>query len=194
MWFFWSIRQLPRFNVWLRGPQILALVVFLLFEGQVGTALGIEIFALKTAAAAMWLAATCFVISRAESPQWPEVTVTAIMFALICVVIALPDERAIMVLVTGVFAVTLFFLLGIPFLFEPDERAQLPFRWLGVEGMQSAAFGLLAARETLFLAVALWAMAALSVLDWLLWITLGRIALYYFYEWLMILLWAARER
>lgn len=190
MWFWWSLRQLPRFDAIRWGPFLAAPLFFALFEGAGGRVFGIEIFALKTALLTTWMISACFYAWRALTLRREAEVASALYILLFGSALLMPSEQSLMLFAVG-FHVAQTALVGlIPVIFNPEEYPRLPYRWLRVEETFAAGHTLLLVREIAAVTVSYWVALQLSPLDWLLWISVGRIALYYLYEWLMTLLFA----
>lgn len=194
MWFFRAIEFLPRPTFFGLAPQLAMLAVWLLFETRNPTLFGLPV-------SPLWLALAAFaalhfaqrlpdalakgrVVTGGRSAAWATVVVAGAALAASAFV---TEPR---LLQTGWLvgrSIFVFVFLSMLLFYDDGDIAQLPFRWAGEHPFARAALWITAVRFALELTVTSWLMVRSSLVDWVFFVTLGRIAMYYLFEWITIL-------
>ena len=117
----------------------------------------------------------------------PIIAFAVLFFTLAVAASVAPVDRVVQmgwVIATLIYAALLTFSVMI---FTPKELARLPFRWASEHPTAQSAMWLTAIRYSAVVAGASAIMVFGTVEDWVLFITFGRLAIWYFFDWVIIL-------
>lgn len=194
MWFFRAIEHLPRPSVIGLAPTLAMLAVWGLFEDTAPALFGRPVLPLWLALAtyfALTLAARLpSLLARGDPRSGSRRALTLVATALVLVVAAgaLVTEPWLLQIgwIVGWLGYAgLFVLLLVTA--GPDDVALMPFRWASEHPFAREAMWIVAVRlATVALLVSL-VTAHGSLTEWVFTISLGRIALFYLFEWITIL-------
>jgi len=193
MWFFRSFSYLPRPTFQGLAPWLAIFIVFWLFQDEAPTVrryqlspLGLAVF---SGLALLHARNFPSVIRRSKEkglgylPVLPIVPITVLagwgVFA----------GQDISIQIGWAIGYTGFAALVAVAVFSsgPDELADLPFRWASDHPLAQSAMRLTVVRLALEAAGATTIMIYGSVEDWVLFVSLGRLALWHFFDWIIIL-------
>lgn len=192
MWIFQSVEMLPRPTLQRLMPSLAMIVVWFLFHG-----LQPEIFGHPVQA--IWLAIGVQAVLGLAN-RIPNVLGVAgvnrkfllgLVVAFSGFVIAgmfFDDPKVIQVgWLVGWLVYTAAF-AAIPALASDDYVAEMPFRWASTHPFARQALWITSVRFALVALGASWVMDEGTLTDWVLFLTLGQLVLFYLFEWVTILL------
>lgn len=194
MWFFRSIELLPRPTLMGLAPTAAMLVVWVLFEGTEPVLFGRIVLPL-------WLAlATYFsltlagrlpgLMARGHVSIGARLALRASVAICIAVIIAgglVQDPRLLQLgWIIGWIGYTALF-VGTLLVFDAEDLALMPYRWAIDHPFGREAMWIVAVRLSVVALLATWVTAYAAVTEWVLFVTLGRMALFYLFEWVTIL-------
>jgi hypothetical protein len=192
MWFFQSVELLPRPTLQRLIPSLAMIVVWFLFHGLQPEIFGHPVQAIWLAVGVQAVLGLANRVPGVLGVQGVNVKfVLGLFVAFAGFVLAgvfLHDAKVIQVgwlagwlIYTAMFA-------AVPALFSDDSISQLPFRWASTHPFARQALWITAVRFALVALGASWVMSAGSLTDWVLFLTLGQLALFYLFEWVTILM------
>lgn len=192
MWIFDSVEMLPRLTLQRLIPSLAMIVVWFLFQGLQPSILGHPVQAIWLAVgvqAVLGLANRIPGILGLPGVNMKFILGLGVAFSgFVMAGVFLEDPKVIQygwliawLVYTAAFA-------AIPAIASDDYVADMPFRWASTHSFARQALWLTAIRFALVALGASWLMNHGSLTDWVLFLTLGQLALYYVFEWITILL------
>lgn len=200
MWFFRSVEFLRRPSlVWL-APTIAMLVVWGVFEGTEPTVFGQPVLPLWLALVANFalrLAArgpSALVRARRDRSAWAIWTVLVGMVAAAIGGAFVHDPWLLqLVWLLGLLVYVANFAVAM-LVFTPEDFARMPSRWAGATPFSRLAMWLVVLRWAVVGLGASWLMVHGTETDWVLFVSLGTLALYYLFDWITVFLAITRPR
>lgn len=191
MWFFRSFSFLRRPSFRGLAPSLAFLAVYRIFKDLPLSAFGIELSALGLAVF------TALSLTFARNLPYSDARKQGFLGVLVFFVVAILllgfwatitlEERVIQtVIVIGWIAHTLSLAL-IVFTFPLEDMARLQFRWASTHPLSRMAMGIMTVRFAVEAAGASALMLYGTVGDWVLFLSVGRIFLHYFFDWITVL-------
>lgn len=193
MLFLRSFELLPRPSLSWLAPHLGMLAVWFAFEGTDPAILGHPVLPIWLACLVQVMltlarnAPTVLRRARAEGGAGP---VAAAYMAILAIVLAGGLAVSPWIIQAGwLIGWTLYTLLFTGMLrLSPQDADWMPSRWAGQSPVAQSALWLVAVRTAVFVAVASWLMARGTLTDWVLFLTLGQVALFYLFGWFTILM------
>lgn len=191
MWFFRSFSYLRRPSFRGLAPSLVFLAVYWVFKDLPLSAFGIELSALGLAVF------TALSLTLARNLPYSDARKQGFLGFLAFFVVAILllgfwatitlEERVIQTgIVIGWVAHTLCLAL-IVFTFPPEDLARINSQWASTHPMSRMAMGIVTVRFAVEAAGASALMLYGTVGDWVLFLSVGRIFLHYFFDWIIIL-------
>ncbi len=199
MWFFRAVEFLPRPTFLWVAPSVAMLVTWFLFEAHPTALFGVPLSRLGMATAAYWALSLARTYPAGASRMTELVGRPAtyglyLVFAgVLSLAVLSPDPRAIQIVWTSG-TVLWVVAVGLFVFFSPEDIPELPLRWAEDHPKAKLAVEIGLVRAAFFAMVSTLVILYGSVTDWVILMTLGRIALFYLAEWVTILfVWTAPD-
>ena len=194
MWFFRSFRYLPSPTFQWLAPRLAIFIVYWLFRDMPVAVLGAPISAVGLAVfvsiALLMARAAPYTLAQARRDGvtvWVSIFLIAILIAALLGVVA-TDDRAVQAgWLIGWLTYCAMFALVV-FAFPEEDHAKLPFHWASDHPLSGNAMRILLVRNAIEVAAASYLMAYGTLDDWVVFVSFGRIALYYLFVWIIILM------
>lgn len=194
MWFFRSIELLPRPTVLGLAPTAVMLAVWGLFEGTEPVLFGREVLPLWVALATYFILTLAArlpgLLARGQVSPGARLALRAAL--MICVGAigagAFVEDASLLQLgwIVGWLGYTLLF-VGTLLVFDAEDLALMPYRWAIDHPFGREAMWLVAMRLSVVAVAVTWVTTYGTLTEWVLFVTLGRMVLFYLFEWVTIL-------